>query len=322
MTLQNYPFIREVRSPLTEDQLSPLDDRCEVVQFRTPLSHEDFSRLAEFLSAYPEVPLRVYGHDTVKDLEFLGYFPFLREFETGVWTLGSFEGLRHLSSDLKYLGLGATKSKAHSLRVIERFTELRDLSIEGHTKDISAVKFCSKLESLTLRSVTLPDLSVLTGLNHLKHLRLKLGGTKNLSLLPAIKNLVYLELWAILGLSDLNMIGELSKLQFIFLQSLKRVTTLPTLEGLSVLRRVHLEALKGFQDLSPVSLAPNLAELIVTDMPQLQVDAFLPFIGHKGLRVARIWLRNRKKQEAIAKMLNLPKTEVIPDKWNFQFAED
>jgi hypothetical protein len=322
MTLQDYPFIREVRSPLTEEQLSPLDDRCKVVQFCTPLSDKDFLKLAEFLSAYSDVPLRVYGHNTVKDLEFLRYFPYLREFETDVWTLGSFEGLRHLSADLIYLGLGATKSKAHSLRAIERFTELRDLSVEGHTKDISAVKFCSQLESLTLRSVTLPDLSVLTGLNRLKYLRLKLGGTKNLSLLPSIKNLVYLELWAILGLSDLNVIGELNKLQYIFLQSLKRVSALPTLRGLSALRRVHLEALKGLQDLSPVSQAPNLAEVIVTDMRQLQVDAFLPFIGHKSLRVARIWLRNRKKQEAIAKLLNLPKTEVIPDKWNFQFTED
>jgi hypothetical protein len=83
---------------------------------------------------------------------------------------------------------------------------------------------------------------------------------------------------------------------------------------------VHLEALKGLHDLSPVSHAPNLSELIVTDMPQLQVDAFLPFVGHKSLQVARVWLRNRKKQEAISKLLNLPKTEMIPDKWNFQFA--
>jgi hypothetical protein len=320
MTLDDYPYIRQVHAPLTEEQLSPLDDRCKVVQFGTPLSDKDFLRLAEFLSAYPDVPLRVYGYDNLKDLEFLRYFPFLREFQADVWTLGSFEGLRYLSSDLKYLGLGATKSKAHSLRVIERFTELRDLSIEGHTKDISAVEFCSQLESLTLRSVTLPDLSALTSLNHLKHLRLKLGGTKNLSLLPSIENLVYLELWAILGLSDLSMIGELTKLQFIFLQSLKRVSALPTLRGLPELRRVHLEALKGLHDLSPVSHAPNLSELIVTDMPQLQVDAFLPFVGHKSLQVARVWLRNRKKQEAISKLLNLPKTEMIPDKWNFQFA--
>jgi hypothetical protein len=175
MTLDDYPYIRQVHAPLTEEQLSPLDDRCKVVQFGTPLSDKDFLRLAEFLSAYPDVPLRVYGYDNLKDLEFLRYFPFLREFQADVWTLGSFEGLRYLSSDLKYLGLGATKSKAHSLRVIERFTELRDLSIEGHTKDISAVEFCSQLESLTLRSVTLPDLSALTSLNHLKHLRLKLG---------------------------------------------------------------------------------------------------------------------------------------------------
>ncbi|HXY25676.1 MAG TPA: hypothetical protein VEI73_13565 [Candidatus Acidoferrum sp.] len=322
MSSESYPFIREVRSPLTEQQLKPLDDRCEVVQFCSQLNDKELSKLAEFLSAYPKVPLRVYGYETVRNLEFLRYFPFLRGFQTDVWAIESIEGLRHLSSTLEFLGLGATKSKAHSLRILERFPALKDLFIEGNSKDISALKHCVQLESLTLRSVTLPDLAPLTPLRSLKHLRLKLGGTKNLSLLPGIGTLIYLELWRILGLSDVTAIGALGDLQFLFLQSLKRVSALPRLERLPALRRVHLEDLKSIQDLEPVSRAPNLAELIVTDMPQLQVNAFSPFVGHKTLKVARVWLRSKKKQKEIEEMLNLPPTEEHPTKWNFKFAEN
>jgi hypothetical protein len=321
MTLQDYPFIRLISSPLTEDQLAPLDKRCEVVQFCTSLKESEFLRLADFLSGYPNIPLRVYGHETVKDLEFLRYFPFLRGFQADLWTLESMEGLRHLSSDLQFLGLGATRSKAHSLSFLKRFPALKDLYIEGHTKDISALKHCTQIESLTLRSITLPDLSPLTNLGNLRHLRLKLGGTKNLELLPRIGQLVYLELWRIFGLSDVSAIAELNKLQFLFLQSLKHVTALPGLDRLPTLRRVHLEDLKSIQDLEPVSRAPNLTELIVTEMPKLQVDAFSPFVGHKTLRVARIWLRNKSKHKAIEEMLNLPPTEESPSKWNFQFVE-
>lgn len=322
MPVKDYPFIREISSPITADELTPLDKRCEVIQFCTPLDNGELVQLADFHSAYPDIPLRAYGYDSVKNLEFLRYFPFLRQFQADVWTLESLEGLRHLPSDLQFLGLGATKSTAHSLAVLERFHELKDLFIEGHTKDISAIRHCARLESLTLRSITLPDLSVLTSLSNLRHLRLKLGGTKNLRLLPRIGKLIYLELWRIFGLSDVSSIAELNDLQFVFLQSLKRVTRLPGLDRLPALRRVHLEDLKGVQDLEPVSRAPNLAELIVTDMPQLQIDAFCPFVGYKALRVARIRLRNKKKDKAIEEILNLPPTEVSPTKWNFEFIEN
>src|SRR5437016_1587840 len=119
MTLPDYPFIREIRSPLTGEQLAPLDTRCKVIQFCSPLADPEIAKLAEFHSEYPNIPLRVYGYDTVKDLEFLRYFPFLCEFQTDVWALESIEGLRHLPADLQFLGFGATKSKAHSLSFLE-----------------------------------------------------------------------------------------------------------------------------------------------------------------------------------------------------------
>jgi hypothetical protein len=55
----DYPFIRTVKSPITEQQLRPLDPKCRVVQFDSPLTEGDFIKLSRFLQAYPEVPLRM-----------------------------------------------------------------------------------------------------------------------------------------------------------------------------------------------------------------------------------------------------------------------
>jgi hypothetical protein len=53
----DYPFIREVHSPISEKQLRPLDPRCEVVQFSSPLTESDLIKLSRFLVSYRDVPL-------------------------------------------------------------------------------------------------------------------------------------------------------------------------------------------------------------------------------------------------------------------------
>src|SRR5574341_920538 len=86
--MQDYPFIRELRSPITADQLRPLDPRCQVVQFNAPLTDVDFIKMARFLEAYPSTPLRIYGHyGHSPDLAFLRYFPFLKGFQADVFEL-------------------------------------------------------------------------------------------------------------------------------------------------------------------------------------------------------------------------------------------
>ena len=307
--MQDYPFIREVRSPLTKEQLRPLDERCEVVQFSTPLLSEEYSRLASFLDDYPKMTLRIYGHYGIEtDLEFLREFPSITNFQADLYQLKSFDGLRHLNKDLTYLGLGQTKSRRYSLSILRRFPALRELYLEGHTKDFSAVGDLQELEELTLRSITLPGLDILTRLRKLRSLDIKLGGTTNLELLPSVGRLRYLELWMIRGLSDLTAISQLRDLQYLFLQALKNVTTLPTFATLSNLRRVHLEAMKGLNDLQQVADAPQLEELLAIDMRQLSPDAFRVFVGHSRLRRASIGLGSERKNRAVQEMLRLPPT--------------
>jgi hypothetical protein len=314
---EEYSYLREIGSPLTAEQLRPLDARCRCVQFSKPLASHEYPALAEFLRAYPQVPLRMYGHyGLTPDLEFLRHFSFLSGFQVDVLDLSSFDGLRHLPENLTSLALGQTRSRRHSLTLLSRFPALRELYIEGHAKDFTAVGDLKQLRTLTLRSVTLPDLDVLTTLPELRSLALKLGGTTNLACLPRIA-LRYLEVWMVRGLADLAVIAQLEHLQYLFLQSLKNVRRLPSLAALTQLRRVHLETMRGLTDLEPVAEAPALEELLVLDMRQLDLEAFRPFLAHRALRAALIVLGSENKNAAVEAMLGLqPATRI----WNSDFV--
>jgi hypothetical protein len=305
--MESYPFIRQVRSPISKEMLAPLDPRCRVVQFCSPLSESDFLRLSELMRAHPQVPLRTYGHETVEqfDLEFLKLFPFLRNFQVDVWTLKSLDGLAYLPSNLQFLGLGATKSKVISLRILKRFPDLEELFLEGQTKDFEAVSGLTKLQRLTLRSISLPDLSTLRPLEHLWWLAIKLGGTRNLSLLPEIGRLKYLELWLIRGLSDLQAIADVESLQYLFLQSLKQVRALPSCKRLTALRRVHVEAMSGLRDLAPLREATALEELLVVDARHMDPSDFASLAGHPTLKRATMGLGSDKKNRLVREYLPL-----------------
>jgi len=316
--LDNYPFIREVKSPISQDQLSPLDTRCEVVQFNSPLSEPDFLMLSDFLKTYPQVRLRIYGHyfHEIDDLSFLKHFSFIQKFSVDIWNLKSFDGLELVSGGIKSLSIGPTNHRT-SLSFLSSFQSLRELNIDGHEKGIENIGKISGLEKLTLRSVTLESLEFLQSAQKLWWLALKLGGTRNLTSLKELRELKYLELWKINGLSNLEFIEDLTGLQFLFLQALRQVRYLPALHKLTLLRRLHLETMKGLSDLSPITKAPILEDLLVLDTPQLSVDDFLVLNNCVNLRRMLIGLGSLKKNRAVEELL--PLERVTRDDFKFIF---
>ena len=263
------------------------------------------------MEANPEVPLRIYGHFGIPtDLEFLRHFPFLKGFQADLFDLTSLAGLEHLPSSLEFLGLAATRRR-FSLKALSRFKSLRDLYLEGHDKDFSAVGELSELTSLTLRSITLPTLSVLTALTDLRSLVLRLGGSRDLAFLPSIGKLRYLELWMIRGLTDISAVGELPALRYLFLQDLKNVSVVPSLAPLVNLERCDIDSLKTLTDLAPIAKAPNLRELVVVRMRHLNVDSFDCFRNHPALGAATIDMESRKKNDAVDRLLALPRVSEL-----------
>jgi internalin A len=299
------PSIRQLSSPLTSTQLQPLDERCRVVQFDQSLTTSELRRVAALLDEYPSVALRVYGHRTYADLEFLELFGHVRNVQIDIYELQDSRGLRFLRPDLAFFGFGATR-KRHSLASLERLTHVVDLWLEGHTKDFEVVGSLRTLRRLSLRSIRLPDLSPLRPLHQLQSLELKLGGTKDIRELPNIGRLLRFEAWLVRGLTDLDAIASVGSLRTLFLQSLSRVTSLPSFAPLRDLTRVHLEGMKGITDLAPVAAAPALRELLLVDMRHLQIQALRPFVAHRTLRSASIGLGSTRKNAEAEALLGLP----------------
>ncbi|WP_432827970.1 hypothetical protein [Dactylosporangium sp. CA-092794] len=299
--------VRDVASPLTAQMLLPPDPDCHYVQFASPLSDPEYRALAEWLERYPTVILRAYGDGTGTDLGFLRHFPNVRAFraDASYRLLTSLDGLRHLPPDLRHLGLGQT-AKRLSLAPLSRFTALRRLYLEGQTRDIDVIATLDTLTSLTLRSITLPDLSLLQPLTRLRALDLKLGGTNNLRLLPRIGALQYLELWRIRGLHDLAPVTELPELEHLYLQSLGRVRTLPSFAESAALTRIDLFGMKSVTDLRPLLSAPALTRLTLFDMPQLQPADVAVLAAHPTLRQLSMSLGSPRKNDAAHRLLPLP----------------
>jgi len=312
------PELREVESPLTDEMLRPFSPAGGTVQFASLLTDDDFERLATLLEQHPDVTLRAYGgyDGSITDLEFLRFFPRLESFGADALFahLSSLDGLRHLPVSLRELWIGRTK-RPLDLAVLERFAHLETLFIEGQRTHIEVLRELRSLEELTLRSITLPDLSLLLPLERLRALDLKLGGTKDLGLLGQIGRLEYIELWMIKALVDISPIAEVHTLRYLFLESLRRVEQLPDLRALTRLRRVELQNMKGLTDLSPLAQAPALRELGLIDMGHLQPDDLACLVGHPTLRAVTPNLGSRSKEAAAADLLGLPDAPGFKPPW-------
>jgi hypothetical protein len=102
-------------------------------------------------------------------------------------------------------------------------------------------------------------------------------------------------------------ISELRGLEFLFLQALRQVESLPNLSRSTGLRRLWIETMKGITDLSPIRDAPSLRHLAVIDMAHLQPEAFAPVAEHPTLQSMRFGLGSTRKNDAVAALVNLPR---------------
>lgn len=306
-----------ISSPVSRDMFRPLRNET-VVQFPHPLTDRDYKRVAKLLSSHPEVALRAYG-SKFTNLEFLKFFTEVRHFQADyMYKLESIDGLRHLSTGLDSLVFGETRTaRQFSLTLLRRFPNLRSLFLEKHSKDIEVLGELTTLEDVTLRSITLPNLAVLLPLQNLLSLEIKLGGTKDLSLLPRIGRLRYLELWQIRGLDNIEAVGEVSTLQYLFLQSLRNVTRLPDMSKLSQLRRVVVDTMKGITDLSPLALSPALEELLLVAMKHISLEDLECLREHPTLREAVFGLGSLKRNAAAHDLVGVDHLES-----DFVFADD
>jgi hypothetical protein len=299
------PSIRKVQSPLTTAMLKDLDKDSRRIVIVDHLRDAEYLKLSTLIEGRPDVELRVIGD--IRNLDFLKHFRGLRFLEIDdAPELNDTSGLRYLSNDLESLAIGARLSRKPSVRVLTEFSRIRRLYLEGPLRDIDAIAHLTSLRDLTLRSIALPSLAILRPLQHLLSLDIKLGGIRDLSDLPSIGRLRYLELWMVRGLADLTPIGSVLTLEYLFLQALPRVDHLPPVDKLTKLRGVCLETMKGIHDLSPLMRASALEELWIIAMSHLQPEDFECLDGHPSLKYASVGLGSTGKNDAVRRILGLP----------------
>jgi len=256
----------------------------------------------------PDILLRIYGHyGSICDLSFVsdlkhvqrfaadrleaaigvdhvGDMPHLTELTIEIESLRSFDFLKRIPVNMSVLSLGRTRSKKPSLSLLERFSSLDRLNINGQHKEIETINAMTTLRYLTLRSVTTSNLSYLTELDRLQSLEIKLGGITDLDALSGLSSIRYLEIWQVRGLSQLDVVSELTGLQFIFLQSLPKVAYLPALVNCHHLRRIYLEKMKGLSSLSSLEHAPALEQFLLVDGQNFKPEDLIPVLKNKRLK--------------------------------------
>ena len=263
------------------DPFRPLEPECKVVQFEQNLTPEQLRQAGGLVAARPDVELYVYGR-AARDLDFLHYFPTIRDLHVALWELEDIGGFDAVMPQLVRLNFGRTK-KRFSLRFLCAGRQLDRLFLVGHKKDIDVIKSLDQLDGLGLSGITLDNLSILLPLTRLRSFSLFLGSTRNIDLLPQIGALEELWLMRITSLSDLEVLKEVRTLTKLTLDWMRNVTQLPSFAPLTKLTNVRLDTMKGLQSLEAVAAAPALKRLSIANMPQLKPEDFACLLGHPQL---------------------------------------
>jgi hypothetical protein len=309
---------------LTRNDIQDLvaDQDLKVLQFQNPVEQSTWELLnEEFFPQRPEVQLRAYSfYAEICDLSFASLMTNVRHFSAdslldavgveyiarmdnleslgvGIYHLEDFSFLNQVTPGLKKLFLGWTKSKKPDLSPLSRFTSLERIYIEGQQKNIEVLSQLESLRFVILRSISTPDITYLKPLHRMESLDIKLGGIRDLNAINGMGNIKYLELWQIRKLSDLGVVSSLTGLQFLFLESLRHVTALPSFDRLSHLRRICCSNMKALQDFHSLEYAPALEDFIYSSAQNQIPENFIPLLRNPKLKRVMVNFGSQKKNE-------------------------
>lgn len=302
------------------------DTRLQVLQFKEPLPRSFFPALnQEFFSVRPDVELRAYGsYSKICDLSFLKEMTNVERFRAdclqratglenlaalerqtllgiGVFELDNFDFLNVVSTSLENLTLSQTRSRKPSLTNLNRFTQLRELSLGCHSKGIEALTGHPQLERLFMTSLKPDARAILRTLPNLRDLELALGRMKDLSALQGLDRLQKLTIWWISLLSNLDDLISLKGLKKLSFEKQSHVVSLPSFRELMQLESVRLIEMKALSDISGLAHAPALKELRHTSSALKPAD-YIPILKIKTLKRASVYFRTKAADKEFDKL--------------------
>ncbi|TYP79209.1 hypothetical protein [Paenibacillus methanolicus] len=319
----------QVDNTLTDDEIGELTQDPELVylQFSEPFEGSRLDALNDrFFAVRPDVWLRVFGHyGAAPDMSFLDRMTHvtklsldclteaanldaiarlskLRALKLDIYSLPNLEALYAIPDSLEYLHVGKTKSKKPDLYAIQRFSQLKTLELFGQNKNIDAMRYLSRLETVALGSTTLEDANALAQLPRLRSLELSNLGLRDMSGLAELKGLRRLKLWNVKLPGELAFISGLRDLQELTLDAMSAIEELPPLSSLHALRSVRLENLKNLKGLDELEGAPALEAFAHYHVGKMNPEDYLSVLRNPNVRRVNIGFPSGKKYEAFEQL--------------------
>ncbi len=260
------PHVRELRSPLTDAMLAPLEPGPDaVIQMPAPLAAKDLPRASAYVAKHPEIWLRLYDLKGKSwPIAFLKDFPGLRalqvDFDDGRFT--DLAALEDVTPRLEALVLPVTPKPKTNLDRLARFPDLRALMLSGKVDDLGVLARLPKLEELTLHKVALDDLSALAPLaGSLRSLQLRGGTVKRLDGIEKLTGLRELEIVDTKGPESLDPILACRSLESLDLRLVKSGGPVPSLAPLVKLARLTVIGTPPALSIADAWAAPALRTL-------------------------------------------------------------
>ncbi len=145
---------------------------------------------------------------------------------------------------------------------IQQYDSITDITIPNSVNDITGIKQLRNLNSVYFNSSKVSDFSELSELPKLTQLTIYSGNETNLTKLPVIQTLEYLNVYgSITKLTDISALSEMTKLTYMRLYEYGwnyLITSLPDLSRLKNLQTFHVNSLANLSDISGLSNVTSL----------------------------------------------------------------
>ena len=272
------PPFRDITSPVTADDLTPLPEFCAGITLRAALTPKEYQQVAELLTQRPELDLYVtqplsgpLDHWSITSLDFLQYFPELRQFSCQLPHLRSLEGLQYLTN-CTTLHLYRMANRLSAAPIAE-MPVLETLFLDGQHRERDALNQMDALRWLDLGYAA--QLKTLDWLpNHLRRFSMSVGSITDISGLARHPGIEEVSFHKTKLLADLSPLADMTGLTSLYLAQLSKVTQLFDMSGLQQLHKLQILTLRNLTDTRPLLAAPNLTELFLYDLPALDAQSW------------------------------------------------
>lgn len=232
-------------------------------------------------------------------LDFLADFPGLKALCVQVEELQSLEPLSLATESLESLSIGGwMEASKLSCQPIAQCLKLRSLSLTRLPKDLEVIETLMGLKELSLLGFTFKSLEDLRPLKNLERLWIGFGSVPDIDPIGELPKLKAMEMMKVRKLDELSPVSQVKSLQYLALGDMKQVAAMPDCSLLKALRRVYLDTMNGITDLSGLTNAPNLEDLIVCDS-KIEADVFDPIIAATRPKRVMVGLASRKAEAAV-----------------------